>query len=288
MDIVDAQVHVGRGRITETLAAMDALGIRSLLIDEFWGEFSQGHPSHLQPGYALPNGSWRTAWPTATEAQLLYPDRFAYLVRIDPLDPDLEHVMRSAASSSGTKAFRLQPVWTIAEAEAFAAGSHDRVLEIAQDIGLPICFFVPGYAEVMGRYLAKFPQLTFVIDHCGMGFPTIPIGRPDADAARTLQPSYFSEVLKLADYPNVVLKWGHAPDRFGVADYPYAPLFPYLRQAISAFGADRILWASDHSVLPHRTWVDSLMYIRESSELSHKEKQWILGATARRVFRWTS
>lgn len=36
MDIVDAQIHVGRGGIGATLAAMDALGIASVIIDEFW------------------------------------------------------------------------------------------------------------------------------------------------------------------------------------------------------------------------------------------------------------
>ena len=36
MEIVDAQVHIGPGRIEETLAAMDALGIRAILIDEYW------------------------------------------------------------------------------------------------------------------------------------------------------------------------------------------------------------------------------------------------------------
>ena len=51
------QVHVGRGVIASALEAMDALGIRSLLIDEFWGTFGGTHPSHIQPGHLLPNGA---------------------------------------------------------------------------------------------------------------------------------------------------------------------------------------------------------------------------------------
>ncbi|MEW9855195.1 amidohydrolase family protein [Novosphingobium sp. M1R2S20] len=287
MDIVDTQVHVGRGKIDATLCAMDALGIRSLLIDEFWGEFSQSHPSHIQPGHLLPNGAWRAAWPTATEASLLHPDRFGYLVRIDPRDPELECVMRSVASSPGARAFRLQPVWTMDEARSFAEGSHDAVLDLAQDIGLPVCFFVPGFAEAMPRYIARYPRLTFVIDHCGMGFPTIPFDRPEQDAARTLEPAYFDEVLKLAEHPNVILKWSHAQDRFGIAGYPYEPLRPLLRKAIAAFGADRIMWASDNTVLPHRNWADMLTYLRDEPELDAEEKRWILGATARKVLRWS-
>ena len=286
MDIVDAQVHVGRGKIDATLHAMDALGIRSVLIDEFWGTFSTTHPSHIQPGHLLPNGAWRTAFPTAEEASLLHPDRFAYLVRIDPRDPDLESVMRAIASSPSARAFRLQPVWTMPEATAFAGGSHFGVLEIAEDLGLPVCFFIPGCVEFLPQYIRRFPKLTFIVDHCGMGFPTIPVGRPEADNLRTRDPGYFAEVLRLAEFPNVALKWSHAQDRLGVCQYPYHGLRPYLRKAIAAFGADRLMWASDHTVLQGHRWGDMLYYLRDDPELDQAEKEWILGQTARKVLDW--
>lgn len=72
MNIVDAQVHIGPGRIEETLAAMDALGIRSILIDEYWFGRAKG-----DPGYAVPDGAYRPLHPTAELAALLYPDRFS-------------------------------------------------------------------------------------------------------------------------------------------------------------------------------------------------------------------
>ena len=46
MDIVDAQVHIGPGRIEESLAAMDALGIRAILIDEYWMGKKTGDPAY--------------------------------------------------------------------------------------------------------------------------------------------------------------------------------------------------------------------------------------------------
>jgi hypothetical protein len=36
MDIVDAQLHIGPEPFEATLAEMDRLGIRSVLVDEFW------------------------------------------------------------------------------------------------------------------------------------------------------------------------------------------------------------------------------------------------------------
>ena len=220
MDIVDAQVHVGRGMIASTLEAMDALGISSVLIDEFWGEFGGSHPSHIQPGYLLPNGAWRATWPTAEEAGLLHPERFAYLARIDRLDPQLESVMRVVGSSPNARAFRLQPVWTSAEAAAFAAGAYEPLLDIAQDIALPICLFIPGHVELLVPYLRKYSRLVFVVDHCGMGFPGIPPGRAQAEEKRAVAPGYFDEVLKLAEFPNCALKWSHAQSRFDTPAYP--------------------------------------------------------------------
>lgn len=57
----------------------------------------------------------------------------------------------------------------------------------------------------------------------------------------------FDKVLELARYNNVVLKWSHASDNFEVPVYPGDMLTPTLKDAIEAFGADRIMWASDYS-----------------------------------------
>lgn len=286
MDIVDTQLHMARGRIDETLEAMDALGIASVLIDEFWGGWPTTHPSHIQPGYMMPGGAWRAVCPTAEEASILHPDRFSYLLRIDPRDPGLESVMRAAGSAPHARAFRIQPVWTREEADGFAQGSYDALFDIAQDVGLPVCAFVPGFAEVLPRYLKRFPGVTLIVDHCGMGFPNIPPGRSPSEEARVQDPAYFATVLDLAEFPNAVLKWGHAQERFECHTFPYSDLTAPLRQAISAFGADRIMWAGDKTVMFGHTWSDLLHGLRDNPALSDEEKQWILGRTARKILRW--
>jgi predicted TIM-barrel fold metal-dependent hydrolase len=74
---------------------------------------------------------------------------------------------------------------------------------------------------------------------------------------------------------------------FGCTEYPYAPIRQRVRQAIQAFGADRLLWASDHTVLrPAITWSDLVHFVRDDTELSHEEKQLIMGGNARRLFAW--
>lgn len=286
MDILDAQVHVGRGGIDTTLAAMDAVGVSSVIIDEFWGTWQPTGPTHIDPGYCLENGAWRASWPTAEEASILHPDRFSYLVRIDRADPQLKNIMRVVGSSPHARAFRLQPVWTMEEAHVFAQGGYDELFAIAQDIGLPVCLFIPGFVELLKPYLVKYPDLQFVVDHCGMGFPNIPPGRPDEEASAATDLAYFDKVLSLADFNNVAIKWSHAQDRFGTPHYPYVGLRPFLRRAIEAFGANRLIWASDNTVITGHSWADLLHYLRDDPELSKDEKRWILGGSARHVFGW--
>jgi predicted TIM-barrel fold metal-dependent hydrolase len=286
MDIVDSQLHFGVGKIESTLEAMDVLGIKAVMIDEFWGFDTPFTPPNFPPGYTLPNGVWRTISPTAEQASFLYPDRFSYIVRVDRRDPDLECVLRLVSSAPYARAIRILPAWTVKEANAFAEGAYDQLCELAQALGLPICLFIPGFVELLPRYLSKFPRLNFIVDHCGMPDHGIPADRPKGAEIRGLD--YFDEVLKLAEHPNVALKWCHEQTKFGAPEYPYEPLRPYLRRAINAFGPERLLWASDRTVNRAHSWSDLLHYLRDDPELSREEKEWILGRSARRVFNWTN
>jgi predicted TIM-barrel fold metal-dependent hydrolase len=286
MDIVDAQLHINRDRVEGALGAMDALGIRSVLIDEFWFDFETYDPNEQTPGYRLKNGAWRPIHPQAELASLAHPDRFSYFVRIDRRDPELESVMRVIGSSPHARAFRLLPAGTLEEAAAFAGGAYDGLLDIAQDIGLPVCLQIPGFVELLPRYLRRYPALSFVVDHLGMGLPGLPAGRTKAEEERVLGLAYFDETLKLAEHPNVAIKWSHVQRHLQAPAYPYERTRPFLRRAIEAFGAERIVWASDASVIPEHSWSDMLHAIKDSPELSQDEKAWILGRSARRIFDW--
>lgn len=287
MDIVDVQLHLGPDPVEPTLEAMNSLGVRSVLIEEYWiDEPGRGPGADIRPGFRLPNGAWRSTYPVAQRASILYPDRFAYFVRLDRRDPDLENVMRRIADEPGARGFRLLATWSLEEAEALASGGYDALFDIAQDIGLPVCVFVPGFVEHLPRYLRKFPLLQFVLDHIGMGMRHHPPGRSDEDERRTQAPEYFDEVLKLAEHPNLAMKLSHAPMLLRAGQFPFEPVRPYLRRAIEAFGADRLMWASDKTVMRTYTWADLLNYLKFDPELSREEKEWILGGTARKVFDW--
>jgi predicted TIM-barrel fold metal-dependent hydrolase len=275
VDIVDSQIHFGPGGIEAVLAQMDALGIRACLVDEFWGLETWG------PGYTLANGTFRPTRPTVELAAMLHPERFAYVARVERKDPEVQSLVRIAGDDPHARAMRMIPAVDPAETAAFAAGAYDDIFATADLVGLPVFLFIAGHVELMPRYLERYRNVQFIIDHCGMPMEA-GIRSPNTDQTDQgphhpgPNVPYFDEVLKLADHPNALLKWSHAQGMFGELEYPSPGLIPHLRRAIDAFGAERIMWASDYGGnQTGETWSQLLHYLLDSDALTREEKTWL-------------
>ena len=293
MDIVDTQVHLGPGGAAKMLAAMDALGIQSVLVDETW----IGSPS--DPKYPVGDGGFRASAPTAELAAWTYPGRFAYVTRVDRRDPDARSLIRMARDADHVRALRLLPSMNRVEVAAFADGEYDTIFDGGSICGLPVFVAIGGRTHLLARYLEKFPKLTVIVCHCGMPpSPTIRKllaqmeGLPDSEAyweglGNAPLMDSLDKVLRLADYPNVAIKWAHASAIFGVPGYPNEALRPYLRRMLDAFGAERLMWASDYSTIPTgETWAELLFSVRNNPDLTDAERESLLGGTARRWLNW--
>jgi predicted TIM-barrel fold metal-dependent hydrolase len=296
MDIVECQLHLGPGGIDEKLAAMDALGIKAALIDEFWFDFhTPGRPGHPVPNTKLR----RTSAPTAELASITHPDRFSYLVQVDRHDPELQATMRLIRDAPYARAIRTE-CFNAVEIAALAAGEFDELFTLASDYGLPAFLTIPGSAPLLRRYLDKFRDGKFIIDHCGMPFSAAMLkglaaaGMANDDDVQVLKKTQrptraaeFEEVLRLGDCPNVALKWGHAPALFEVSGYPFLGLRPILRKALNAFGADRVMWTAD--IGANRTgesWAELLFWIMDNPDLSKEEREGVLGGAVRKWVNW--
>ncbi len=271
MDIIDAQVHANVLGTEVTLAIMDALGIQGVLFDEYLTAADDGT---LHPGYRLTNGAFRSVGPNAEAAALRHPERFAFLMRVDPRDPGIECWIETLTAASGFRALRTL-IFTAAEGAVFECGGHDRLLKAARAHSLPVFVTCPGRVTHLAQYAERFPDVQFVIDHCGVAFDA-PRGEATIDDA-----------VAMARYPNVAYKWAHAPNFLSTAPYPFPDLQPKLRRAVDAFGPERVMWASDYTMTRWRAnWGEALFAIRHSPSLSEEEKAWILGRTARKVLNW--
>ena len=271
MDIVDSQIHSNVLGTETTLAIMDAIGIQAAVIDEYLRPDENGS---LLPGYRLAHGGFRPVGPSAEAAAMAHPDRFAYLMRIDPSDTEVEGWIETLALSPNLRALRVI-VFTPTEAAMFAEGGLDRLFAAAHAHNLTLFVTCPGRVPLLARYAKKFPDMQIVIDHCGAAFGAA-WGEGSID-----------DTVAMAEYRNVGLKWAHAPSFLSAEPYPFHDLEPKLKRAVDAFGPERIVWASDYTVSRHRqNWAESLFYMRHSPVLSETDKEWILGRSLRSMLNW--
>lgn len=281
--IVDAQIHMGPGGIAEVLAAMDALGIGAALVDEYWIRSFANEPHHKLAG-----GIERPVCPTAELAAQLHPDRFGWLLRVTPDDPDLAAVVRQVRDAPGGKALRIDPGLSPARRAGFAAGQFDPVLRAAADNGLPVFVFCPDSPAAFARAARAFPDVRLIVDHCGVyansmrtGFAELPPLTAEAQMA------LFDEVLALSAHANVAMKWGHASAMFDAPAWPGEGLWPVLRRTVDAFGAGRVFWASDYSVNQRgESWSDLLFSVRGCPLLDEAERAQVLGGGLRTWLDW--
>lgn len=273
MDIVDVQTHLNKlGSLDLGIAAMEAVGVTSTLVDDFTGVYDKHFNS--MPGYFLKNGAFRNLSPEAEAVANRDPARFGVIRRVDYRDPDLDASARMLADAPHVSVLR-SVAWHASETEAFSRGEFDGVYKAAADYNLPVMALTQGRSDLMLRYVEKFPHVRIIIDHCGVR------KQPG------VLPEELDPVLELARFPNVYLKWTHAPLYFARTPYPFPDVSALLRRAVDAFGAERVMWGSDFTEAgQYASYGELLAYVRHSADLTDSAKALVLGGTARALFNW--
>lgn len=279
LDIVDTQIHIGPGRIEETLSSMDALGIQSVIVDEYWLH----DVFRYDPHHALENGEIRPVCPTAELAAQLYPERFSWVLRVGRRDPEYASVIRMVKDAPGGCGIRMIPGMASTDMKAFARGEFDHILSAVSECGLPLFIHLPDHPELVAACAKKFPELRIIVDHCGLFHNNM---RAMLEEKKFLsdaeQLALYDKVLGLSEYPNIALKWAHYSTMFNIPAFPGEGLRPILRKTISAFGRERLMWASDFSVNQSgENWGELLYGMKCNTDLSDQELEALLGGTAR-------
>jgi L-fuconolactonase len=303
MEIIDTQVHVNRiadawrtaevdTLIDVATAAMDAVGVDAVLIAESWGSDEHGRPARAT---ILPNGALRNEYPLSERAVARHPDRFAYLVRVDHRDPDLERLVAELRTHPGGLCLRVIPLPDTGDLDRFARGEFEPLFDAAARHHVPIFAAIPKRPDVLEPYLRAHPDLWVILDHCGVGVPPGADGKVPPGLTSLVTPTLGERLAELEHifdlarrHPNLALKWCHGPARLSAEPYPHRDLVAHLQRAISAFGVERVMWASDYTESrTDQTWAQSLHYVLYSNQLSDTEKEWLLGRSARQVLRWS-
>ena len=152
--------------------------------------------------------------------------------------------------------------------------------EDAERYRIPLMIFAPDgqLTEVAGA-AARHRSLKLVVDHLNL------VGAEPEDRAARLD-----ELLALARYENVAVKLGALPIRSDAA-YPFADLHELIQRAYHAFGARRLMWASDHTTSAARnkaSYLENLNLVRVAAlgRASAEDMRWVLGLTLSDWFGW--
>lgn len=158
-------------------------------------------------------------------------------------------------------------------AEWLLSPNADRAWDEAAGLGLPVGFLVdPPQLAVVARLAERHPHLAVVVDHMGR-------------CAASLQPGNAAELLRLAAYPNVVVKLSAIGALSGEKP-PYRDMWPLVADLFETFGATRLCWGSDW---PHVRDYGAYGTCLESTRLAlhgaaEADLREVFGGTAARVF----
>ena len=204
-----------------------------------------------------------------------YPIVFSGVGIVDHDAPDLVAKVKSLAKS-GVRGFRLHARGDEAQAWINSDGMATLWRTAAVE-GLAVCPLInPTDLPHLDALCRKFPETTVVIDH----FARVGI-------SGSIDASELDSLCRMARYPKVHVKTS-AFYALGKKTPPYTDLLPMIRKVVDAFGADRLMWASDcpYQVQGQHTYQASIGLVQEASpnQLSDQEKSWLLGGTAEKVF----
>jgi predicted TIM-barrel fold metal-dependent hydrolase len=175
----------------------------------------------------------------------------------------------------GVRGFRINP-GSQTTLEWLGSPGMAEMWSYAADAGLAICPLInPGALPAMDDMCRKFPRTRVVVDH----FARIGVDGQMRDGD-------VEQLCRLARFPYTYVKTS-AFYALGQKRAPYTDLGPMIRRLRDAYGASRLMWASDcpYQVQGSHNYGDSLALIRDRLEfLSPSDREWMLGKTAEKVF----
>lgn len=203
-----------------------------------------------------------------------HPGVFTGVAILDEHAPDVRGRMRALAAR-GCTGFRISPGRQDIESWLGSPGMAG-MWRAAADENLNMCLLInPEALPAVDRMCARFPRTPVVIDHFAR------IGM-----SGVVERAQLDRLLHLARHPQVHVKTS-AFYALGKKRPPYSDLGPMIRECRDAFGARRLMWASDcpFQVDPGHNYPDSIALIRERLDfLSASDRAWMLRKTAERVF----
>jgi L-fuconolactonase len=203
-----------------------------------------------------------------------YPRRFAVMGRVSLQTAGDADSLRQWYSRPGMLGFRL--TFSRAGSAAWMSdGTADWFWQAAEEVGVPVYVYCPGYLAEMGRIAARHSGIKIVIDHIGL-----PVHVRDDQIVPVI-----NELTELATLPNVAVKVSSLPSHVS-EPYPFPSLFTHVRRLVDVFGPARVFWGSDVTRLPV-PYRQAVSYLAEvAGVLSEDELAWIMSRGVSTWLNW--
>ncbi len=170
-----------------------------------------------------------------------YPKRITPIVILSPTDPATPAALRAMAKAYGVSGVRFAGTPDSDGNVEFLSDAAKGVWETANDLGLAVVLLpvrpvtdlrgLPAAMTRIGAFADAYPKVNIVIDH--FGFPVI---------EKTPTFGFSPEHLALKAHKNVYLK--HTTFLIAQLQTGAVSTKDFLNYAVSAFGADHIVWGS--------------------------------------------
>jgi predicted TIM-barrel fold metal-dependent hydrolase len=222
---------------------------------------------------------WPYRWDMSYVLDVLPANRswLAVAVLIDPRAPDGPDRLERYVKQHGVSGLRIH-------GRCFDLGPYDdpRTTPLwakAAELGIALdaCAALDEYPQ-LARRAEEFPQLPIILDHCGYISPGFNPPEPN-----------LAPVLALARHPNVYAKLTFLATASQEV-YPFTDVHWMVREIVDAFGPDRCMCGSNFPTAqynPKMTYRQTVELFSEELPLTDEERQWILGKTAARLWRWS-
>jgi predicted TIM-barrel fold metal-dependent hydrolase len=253
--IVDSHVHVGRPKyppVEQYLAEMDEVGIAQAVLMQYIGNPDNGY---------------------LADCVRRYPGRFVAVAMIDADAPDAPDQVAALADDGGFAGLRLYAASRSPGADRFAVWRALAEHNLVASVRGPLADLAhPEFAGIV----AEFPELSFRLEHMGFAvYPEVAADRSD-----------FDRFLALAAWPNTSTMWSGFYLN-AATGYPYPDAEPYLREAVAAFGPQRMMWSGDWRREPNPPagyYIEAVQHVVDADFLDDDARAWIFSQAAAAVF----
>jgi len=243
MSYIDAHVHVfvrpskKYPRETSELAPADREAPVEQLLEEM-------EKSGVSKAVLIQLGGYRENHRYLGDCLRKFPKRFAGVGLVDLSSPSPEDELTQLVRTIGVKGIRLsrlgKPGTSMKNSPAY------KLWERCDELGIIVCAYPRSdQLELFKFFIQEFPNVNVVFDHLGIcpsNFSVDQFGRPHIETE--LPPPTMKEILKLSEHENVYVKLS-GDYAFSHVPYPYEDMRPIYRALYKAYGADRLMWATD-------------------------------------------